>query len=100
MAQRPQQPHIALFAHTSLALDVVKGAPYLVTTTAGCIASNKWQRPNPPYVFLQYRENTWRRVPLAEFPQEIAKANVVISTQRHEPRLKAHVGPVTPEEIE
>lgn len=36
----------------ALLLDIVDGMPYLATSPAGCIAYNKWSRPNPPYIFL------------------------------------------------
>ena len=34
-------------------LDVVKGVPYIATYPAGCIAYNKWGRPNPPQVLFK-----------------------------------------------
>ena len=72
-----------------LALDMVNGAPYIVTTPAGCIAYNKWGRPNPPYVVQKFDGNTWQRVPLTAFPKEIREANLVIGglTERTERRL-------------
>jgi hypothetical protein len=82
-----------------LALDVVKGVPYIVTSTFGCHAYNKWGRPNPPYVFFKYDGKAWQRIPLAEFPTEIKEANVVEGTQEHERRLDTHTGVVTADEI-
>ncbi len=84
-----------------LALDVVGGVPYLVTTTAGCIAYNKWGRPNPPYVFFKFDGKAWQRIPLAEFPVEIKEANVAIGalTLRDERRLTGFSGPVPAEEV-
>jgi hypothetical protein len=61
-----------------LALDIIKGIPYLVTIPMGCIAYNKWKRPNPPYVFLKYDGKNWNRISLEEFPPEIKGANMVI----------------------
>jgi hypothetical protein len=61
-----------------IAFDIVKGVPYIATRPAGCIAYNKWQRPNPPQIFFKYVDKQWVRVALAEFPSEITQANVVL----------------------
>ena len=61
-----------------LLLDVVKGVPYIATYPAGCIAYNKWQRPNPPYIFFKYEDNDWKRISLEEFPSELNKTNVIV----------------------
>ena len=82
-----------------LALDVVKGVPYIVTSTYGCHAYNKWGRPNPPYVFFKYDGKAWQHIPLEEFPAEIKEANVVNGIQKHEHQLDAHSGVVTVDEI-
>lgn len=60
--------------------DVVKGIPYIATYPAGCIAYNKWQRPNPPQIFFKYENNQWKRIALAEFPVELRKANVIVGS--------------------
>jgi hypothetical protein len=60
-----------------LLLDVVKGVPHLATSPAGCIAYNKWGRPNPPYIFLRYANDVWERIPLEEFPRELVHANLM-----------------------
>jgi len=61
-----------------LVLDIVNGTPYIATYAAGCIAYNKWKRPNPPYIFFKYDGNDWKRISLAEFPAEISKVNVIV----------------------
>jgi hypothetical protein len=61
-----------------LVLDIVNGTPYIATYAAGCIAYNKWKRPNPPYIFFKYDGNNWQRIPLEEFPAEISKVNVIV----------------------
>lgn len=61
-----------------LALDIVKGTPYIAAYPAGCIAYNKWKRPNPPYIFFKYDGNAWKQIPLEEFPPEISKVNVIV----------------------
>jgi hypothetical protein len=58
--------------------DVVKGVPYIATYPAGCIAYNKWKRPNPPYILFKYENDQWKRIALAEFPNEFTKANVIV----------------------
>jgi hypothetical protein len=82
-----------------LAVDVVKGVPYLVTITIGCHSYNKWGRPNPPYVFFKYDGKAWQPITLEEFPAEIKEANVVNGIQEHERQLDAHSGVVTADEI-
>jgi len=63
-------------------LDVVKGVPYIAAYPAGCIAYNKWGRPNPPQVLFKYEGEQLKRITLAEFPAELinAQANVVVGS--------------------
>ena len=61
-----------------LIIDIVNGIPYIATYPAGCIAYNKWKRPNPPYIFLKHDGNDWKQIPLEEFPAEINKVNVIV----------------------
>jgi hypothetical protein len=58
--------------------DVVKGVPYIATYPAGCIAYNKWKRPNPPQILFKYEADQWKRITVAEFPAELTKANVIV----------------------
>jgi hypothetical protein len=60
--------------------DIVKGVPYIATYPAGCIAYNKWGRPNPPQVLFKYESNQWWRITLAELPAELinTQSNVVV----------------------
>ncbi len=60
--------------------DIVDGVPYLATYPAGCIAYNKWDRPNPPQILLKYENGQWKRITLAELPPVLvgAMANVVV----------------------
>lgn len=60
-----------------LMLDFVNGVPYIATYPAGCLAYNKWGRPNPFYIFFKY-DNAWKRIPLSEFPAELRETNVTI----------------------
>lgn len=82
-----------------LALDVVRGVPYIVTHPTGCIAYNIWGRPNPPYVFFRFDGKGWQRMTLAELPAEIKEANVVIGTLVHERRLAGHQGTIPADEV-
>ena len=61
-------------------LDVVKGVPYIATYPAGCIAYNKWGRPNPPQILFKHENDQWKRIAWAELPTELvnAKANVIV----------------------
>ena len=60
--------------------DVIKGVPYIATYPAGCIAYNKWGRPNPPQVLFKYESRQWKRITLAELPASLigTHANVVV----------------------
>lgn len=59
-----------------LLLDVVGGVPYLATSPAGCIAYNKWGRPNPPYILFKFTNDAWLQIPMKEFPSELVQANL------------------------
>lgn len=67
-----------------LALHVLNGTAYVVTTPNLCRAYNKWGRPNPPYVLFRYDGAVWQRIPLAELPREFATLNVIINVRREE----------------
>ena len=60
--------------------DVVNGVPYIATYPAGCIAYNKWGRPNPPQILFKYENEQWQRITLGELPTELinAEANVIV----------------------
>ena len=70
-----------------LAMHVLNNTPYIATTPYGCLAYNKWGRPNPPYVFLKFNGNEWQRISLNEFPSEFKNINLVINTLAHEKKL-------------
>jgi hypothetical protein len=82
-----------------LALDVIRGVPYIATHPSGSVAYKKWGSPNPPYVLFKYDSKTWQRIPLDEFPEEIKEANVVIGILTHARRLDKHSGFVTADEV-
>ena len=61
-------------------LDIEQGAVYLVADTMGCLAYNKWGRPNPPYVVFKYMNKEWKRIPLKELPADIKTPNLIFSS--------------------
>lgn len=65
-------------------LDIVQGKAYIVTTPMGCLAYNKWGRPNPPYVLFKHEGKEWKRMPLQELPAEIKTPNLIISDPDNE----------------
>lgn len=69
-----------------LVLDMVDGVPYIATYPAGCIAYNKWKRPNPPYIFFKYENNGWQRISLASFPAQLSRINVIVGGPTQETR--------------
>lgn len=70
-----------------LAVHVLNGTAYIVTSAYGCLAYNKWGRPNPPYVFFRYDTSAWIRISLTELPAVFKEINVVINTSAHEKKL-------------
>lgn len=70
-----------------LMLDMLNGTPYIVTEPGGCLAYNKWGRPNPPYVFFKY-DREWKRIPLEQFPAEFKELNVVLAPDSNERKKK------------
>jgi len=85
---------------TLLALHILNGTPYIVTEPNLCLSYNKWERPNPPYVFFKYDGKEWQRIPLAEFPAELKTINVILNTGRENEieRLASKQGYVSAED--
>ncbi|HEY9146246.1 MAG TPA: hypothetical protein VIN36_06135 [Thiobacillus sp.] len=82
-----------------LAVDIIHGTPFIVTTTTTCSSYNNWDRPNPPYVLFKFVDRVWQRIPLAELPLEITGANVVINPDVSPYRLATHWGVVSADEV-
>lgn len=61
-----------------IVLDIVDGIPYIGGYPAGCIAYNKWGRPNPPQILFKYEGSQWQRITLEEFPAQLTRANVIV----------------------
>ena len=61
-----------------LAVHALNGTPYIVAAPNLCLSYNKWDRPNPPYVFFKYDGKAWQRIPLEAFPAEFTTINVAL----------------------
>ncbi len=59
-------------------LGIVNNVPYIAGYPAGCIAYNKWKRPNPPQILFKYEGGQWKRITLTEFPPQLTQANVIV----------------------
>ncbi len=70
-----------------LALHILNGTPYIVTTPRLCLSYNKWGRPNPPYVIFKYTDAAWKRIPLEELPAEFTTLNLTIETKGYEKEI-------------
>ena len=73
-----------------LALDFLDGVPYVATRPAKCPTYDKWNRPNPPYVFFKYVDE-WKYISLPEFPEQF-RINVIVTSRKIDnPRIvEAH----------
>ena len=72
-----------------LALHILNGTPYIVTSPNLCLSYNKWGRPNPPYVFFKYDGKEWKRIALEELPPEFKDINLVVNSKGEEKILTA-----------
>lgn len=70
-----------------VALHISNGTPYIITTAYGCIAYNKWDRPNPPYIIFKLEGKGWKRIGLPELPPEFINVNLVINSSTHEEEI-------------
>jgi hypothetical protein len=78
--KREKDPDVGYADLKPIALGIVQGTPYLVTTPVGCLAYNKWKRPNPPYVVYRYGADAWQQIELRELPKVIEVPNLIISS--------------------
>ena len=81
-----------------LALHILDGTPYIVTTPRLCLSYNKWGRPNPPYVIFKYTGAAWQRIPLEDLPAEFTTLNLTIETKGYEKEIVSEK-PVSAEKI-
>lgn len=79
---------IGRYDFSLVALDIVNGVPYIITKPVGCLAYNKWGRPDPPYICFKYDGQQWQQIPLQQLPGIIKKPNVVISIGNDEQTIK------------
>jgi len=70
-----------------VALHIINTIPYIITTPAGCLAYNKWGRPDPPYVIFNHNGKEWKRINASELPKEFANVNLVIGIVNEEEEL-------------
>lgn len=82
-----------------LAVHVINGTPYIVASPNLCLSYNKWDRPNPPYVFFKYDGKAWQRIPLEEFPVEFKTINVALTLGGRDVEAMASLGLVSSENI-
>jgi len=75
---------IGLADFQPLLLDIFQGTAYVVTSLVGCLAYNKWGRPNPPYVIFKYQDKIWQRITMQELPAELNKPNLIFSSPDNE----------------
>lgn len=73
-------PDLGTSSFLPMALDIYQGEVYLVANPMGCLAYNKWGRPNPPYVVFKLSDNNWIRVTLDELPTETKAPNLIFSS--------------------
>lgn len=81
-----------------LALHIMNNTPYIVASPFGCLAYNKWGRPNPPYVIFRYDGKAWQHITLIELPVEFKNINLVKDTDNDEKQLTG-LGLVTAEQV-
>lgn len=67
-------------------LEMHQGTVYLVVYPMGCLAYNKWSRPNPPYVVFKYQSKSWQRIALQELPADLIMPNLIFSSPDREAR--------------
>jgi hypothetical protein len=63
-----------------LSVHVVAKSAYIVTWPVGCLAYNKWGRPNPPYVAFKSTGSTWQQIPLKDIPAAIKAPNIIFGS--------------------
>ena len=83
---------------TPLALHILNGVPYVITTPNLCLAFNKWGRPNPPYVLFKHTGQEWQRISLQDLPAQFNDINLVINTKTKDKEF-ADQSPVSAELI-
>lgn len=70
-----------------VALHILNATPYIIANPNLCMAYNKWDRPNPPYVIFKYENKEWKRINMAGLPLEFKNINLVIFPSQFEKEL-------------
>lgn len=73
-------PDLRTSSFLPMALDIYQGEVYLVANPMGCLAYNKWERPNPPYVVFKFSDRKWTRVTLDDLPTDTKAPNLIFSS--------------------
>lgn len=73
-------PDLGTSSFLPMALDIYQGEVYLVANPMGCLAYNKWGRPNPPYVVFKFSGDKWTRVKLDALPTDTKAPNLLFSS--------------------
>lgn len=63
-----------------IAVTAVGGTAYLVASPFNCRSYARLGRPVPPFIVFQHRGIQWTQTSIAEFPDGIAEANLLIAT--------------------
>jgi hypothetical protein len=82
-----------------LAMHILNAIPYIVASPYGCLAYNKWGRPNPPYVLFRFDGTAWSRIGLKDLPTDFSTINLVIDTSNNESKLRG-LGLVSSEKVQ
>jgi hypothetical protein len=71
---------IGLADFQPLNIDIVANNAYVVAWPVGCLAYNKWGRPNPPYIAFKHTGEAWQTIPLKDLPSEIKVPNIIFGS--------------------
>lgn len=63
-----------------LAVGIRHGTAYLAASPGACWLYDQLGRPVPPYVFYRYEKDTWKRIAVDEFPDDIVNSNLLTGT--------------------
>ncbi len=61
-------------------VDIFANNAYLVAWPVGCLAYNKWGRPNPPYIVFKHAGAAWQQIPMKDLPPEITRPNIIFGS--------------------
>ncbi len=73
-------PDIGFADFQPLSVHVAANNAYVVAWPVGCLAYNKWGRPNPPYVVFKSTGSTWQQISLKDLPAVIKTPNIIFGS--------------------